>query len=180
MIPQCENSSLRSISREVDLAWLAGIVDGEGNLQFDMKKACNGKRYFCPKVRVSNTDVRMIKKIAEIYKENNIVFFYTINKRNRYNDKWKDQLHIEVASQGSVKKLLNLIIPFMVNKADVSRKMVNVIDFVMAQPKGGNTVCVDYANDDRFKKMYEEYETSRLFYVNPSTTTRRAGTVCTW
>jgi len=180
MIPQSENASLQSISREVDLAWLAGIIDGEGNIQYCVKTAKNGKDYFMPKVRISNTDIRMVKKISEIYKAENIVFFYTINKRKKYNAKWKDQLHIEIASQGSTKKILKLVMPYLINKKDLAFKMINIINFVQDQPRGGNFVSSNYVNSDEFKKRSEEYEYERLFYIDPSTTTRRASEIVTW
>lgn len=183
-IPQCKNSSLQSISREVDLAWLAGIVDGEGNIMISDKIASNGKRYFMPKVRISNTDIRMIKKISEIYTELNIVFFYTINKRKRYNDRWKDQLHIEVASQGSVKKLLRAVLDYLVNKRDMARIILQMIDFVQSQRKGGRLTSkdklVDYVNLPEFIAIKNQYETEKKFYVDPSTTKRRASKVVTW
>ena len=53
---------------ETDIAWLAGIIDGEGNLHVGRKTAkSNGRRYLDVKVRVSSTDMRMIKRISEIY-----------------------------------------------------------------------------------------------------------------
>ena len=54
--------------KEADIAWLAGIIDGEGNIHMGKHLGGNkGKRYLDIKVRVSNTDMRMIKKISEIY-----------------------------------------------------------------------------------------------------------------
>lgn len=66
-IPKRKKAQVRSISREVDLAWLAGIIDGEGNLQATVQlKRCGAggtrRPYFEPKLRVTNTDVRMVKK----------------------------------------------------------------------------------------------------------------------
>jgi hypothetical protein len=180
MIPQRENSSLRSISREVDYAWLAGIMDGEGNFQLHVREAHNGKTYFQPKIRVANTDVRMIEKVARIYKDLGCVFFYTINKRKRYNDRWKDQLHIEVASQGSSEKLLRAIIPFLSNKKRMAEIILETILFVQQMPKGGNTLSIDYVNNPIFVDLVSQYEAEKRFYVDPSTTKRRASNVFTW
>lgn len=180
MIPQSKNASLQSIRREVDFAWLAGIVDGEGNFVVSTKKAGNGKDYFMPKIRIANTDVRMIEKIAKIYVSEGYVFFYTINKRKRYNGNWKDQLHIEIASQGTSKKLLESIIPYLVNKKKLAEIMLDLINFVKKMPKGGNTKSIDYVNDPTFKGMMAEYESEKKFYIDPSETKRQAGTICSW
>jgi len=96
MLPQCENAAVRSISREVDLAWLAGIIDGEGCLSLDLKLAGNGKPYLSAKVRVINTDVRMIQKCARVYIDLNVVFYYSIHRRTQAH--YKDQTAIIVSA----------------------------------------------------------------------------------
>jgi len=184
MIPQSNNSSLQSISREVQYAWLAGIIDGEANLSASTHTRDNGKKYLNVKLRISNTDLRMIRRIAEIYARDNVVFFYTINKRRRYNKKWKDQLHIEVASHGSVKKVLSKTIPYLVNKKNLADIVLRMIDFVQSQRKGGRMTpkdkLVDYANLPGFIALMDQYDAERKFYVDPSTTKRRASEVFTW
>jgi len=179
MVPKSENSSLQSISREVEseLAWLAGIIDGEGCLELNMKKAKNGKRYLSPKVRVYNTDIRMIQKIGEIYKKFNLVFFYTLGNNGKYQKKWKTQMGICVASQGTTKKLLQLIHPYLCNKKKMAEIMFRMIHFVSGCPKGGNTKRFNYCETQEFQTIWDEYETEKSFYIDPSTTTRRANEI---
>ncbi len=106
-LPKSDNAQVRSISREVDLAWLAGIIDGEGNLDFSVQTKPSGENkvpndYFCPKLRITNTDMRMIRKISEIYVRENLVFFYALNSVKRYKDRkdtWKNQMEITLGSQ---------------------------------------------------------------------------------
>lgn len=178
MLPQRENVSVRSISREVDLAWLAGIIDGEGCLTVDLKKADNGKFYLQPKVRVINTDVRMIEKVARIYVALNVVFFYNINKKRK--DHYKDQTAIVISSQGSSLKVLKAIRPYLANKQKIADAMIEVIEYVQAFPKGGNAISFDYTTDANFKRLLQEFEDARRTHIDPSTTTRRAGTVISW
>lgn len=169
---------MQSIRREVDLGWLAGIVDGEGCLTVDLKMAHNGKMYLMPKIRVINTDVRMIQKVARIYSELGVVFYYNINKKRK--DHWKDQTAIIVTSQGSSVKVLNAILPHLANKQVIAQRMLDVIEFVRKQPKGGNTTSHDYSNDPTFKGLMAEWNAARAFHIDPSTTTRKAGEVIAW
>lgn len=179
MLPQCENASVRSISREVDLAWLAGILDGEGCLELTMKKSPNGKKYLMPKVRVYNTDVRMIEKVSQIYCDHNLVFFYTLGNNgkacsDRTGKPWKTQIGICIASQGSTRKLLELVLPFLGNKRTVSEIIIETIKYVQGLPKGGNTSSYDYSVDEKFIELMGRYKKEHSFYIDPSTIARRA------
>jgi hypothetical protein len=170
---------MRTISREVQLAWLAGILDGEGCLELTMKKAGNGKRYLSPKIRIYNTDIRMIEKASMIYEDHNLVFFYTLGNNGkstsvRTGKPWKTQIGICIASQGTTKKLLELVLPYLCNKQRLASIMIEMINFVAKCPKGGNTFRFEYAETDEFKRLWEVYKQEKSFYMDPSTTARRA------
>jgi len=134
-LPKSENVQVRPISREGDFGWLAGIIDGEGNLDFSVQSKPSGQNgsrneYFCPKIRITNTDMRMIKRISEIYVSEKLVFFYALNSVKRYKDRketWKNQMEITVASQNSIAKLLHRLLPFLVNKQKIAELMLGTI-----------------------------------------------------
>ena len=179
-IPQSNNASLQSISREVDLAWLAGIIDGEGNIQLSMKENANGSSYLDTKVRIYNTDVRMMQKVAKIYVNENIVFCYTIGNNNRKNPRWKRQMGIQVASHGSTSKLLNLVLPYLVNKKRLAEIMVEAIKHRKSLPYNGSRKRLNYEKDPKIIDAMSRFQKDKEFYRGPSETTRRAGTVCSW
>lgn len=188
VLPQCENAQVRPISREVQLAWLAGIIDGEGNLDFSVQeKPCGQGRssYLCPKVRITNTDLRMIKRVSEIYVAENLVFFYALNKVSRYKGKkptWKDQMEITISSQGSVSKLLQSVHPYLVNKQRMAELMVEIIGWVQAQPMRGRMSIekANYTESPEFQRRIELMRDERKWYANPSTTTRKAREILSW
>ena len=180
MVPQCKNSLVRPISREVDLAWLAGILDSDGNLYLGFKPFTNkrgvAKTYIDVKVRMMNTSMRTIKKVSQIYLKYlpGIKFFYSFRKTK--NDAWRDQLSICVSSQGSVVRVLEAVMPYMVNKKDSAFALVALVKYVQQCPKGGNTASYNYTEDPRFVALHKQYLSEVDFYVDPSTTTRRANT----
>lgn len=177
MIPKCKNSSVQSIRRQVDWAWLAGIIDGEGNLNVQVRPGPNGKPYFRPKVRVANTDIRMIQKISEIYAEAGVVFFYSVHpQRGKNGAAYKTQMNIEVASQGSGAAVLEWIMPYLINKRRTAEALLALIRFVQRMPKGGNTLAVDYVSNPTFVALRAEFDKQARWYVDASTTSRRAGT----
>lgn len=186
-IPKCENSQVRSISREGDIAWLAGIVDGEGNLQATVQeKPCGSikRPYFEPKLRITNTDVRMIKKISEIYVSEGLVFFYAMNHVSRYKNRlptWKDQLEITISSKNSISKALKILIPYMVNKRKYAEIMLETVEWVKSQPyRGRNSIGSNYTEHDDFKRYIGLLNEERNNFIEPSTTIRRAREVLSW
>ena len=189
-LPKCDNAQVRPISREGDLGWLAGIIDGEGNLDYSVQKKPSGKNgqvndYFCPKIRITNTDMRMIKRISEIYVNENLVFFYALNSVKRYKDRkdtWKNQLEITISSQGGIKKLLTLVLPFLVNKKRMAELMIETIEWVQSQPYRGvnSRQGMNYCLRPEFQSFIERMKKEREFHIEPSTTTRKARQILTW
>lgn len=173
--PKCETASVRPISRQVDYAWLAGILDGEGALGLGIRTAQNGKPYLEAKIRVYNTDVRMIEKISRIYDELNVVFFYNLNRKRA--EGWKDQLGICVTSQGSCLKILEAVMPYLANKCEIAQKMDDVIRYVKSLPKGGGSVARPYVGTDEFGRLMSEFDRAREHHIEASTTARCAGRI---
>lgn len=164
---------MQSISREDDLAWLAGIFDGEGALGLGTTVANNGKPYLEAKIRVYNTDVRMIQKISRIYVSMNLVFFYNLNRKVKAH--YLDQLGICVTSQGSCLKILEAVMQYLGNKREIAAAMAEVIRYVKSQPKGGGSVAKPYVGTEAFEHLMQAYEAARAHHIEPSTTTRCAG-----
>ena len=81
-----------------ELAWLAGMIDGEGNISAGVRKNPNGESYLDVKVRVSNNDIRLMNALGVIFQKMNLVFFYSLMNRNVTTA--KTGLNIEVARQG--------------------------------------------------------------------------------
>jgi len=158
-----------------ELSWLAGIIDGEGNLHLGSKTATNGKAYLDIKIRVSNTDLRMLKKISEIYKKLNLRFHLaTVNFHRK---EWKNGLSINVASQGSSYKLLASVFPYLVNKKHCASIMLNILEHLKGFPKGGNTTSHNYFEDDKFNDLFGQFQKEKTWYFDPSTTTRKANSI---
>ncbi|MCR4298641.1 MAG: hypothetical protein NUV75_07810 [Gallionella sp.] len=189
-LPKSENAPVRSISREGNLAWLAGIIDGEGNLHYPVQTKPSGVNkvpndYFCPKLRITNTDVRMIRKISEIYVEENLTFFYALNSVKRYKnrkDTWKNQMEITLGSQQGIKKLLQLVLPYLVNKRVMAELLIETIEWVQEQPWRGrmSRQGVNYTLKPEFRALIDEMKKEREFHIEPSTITRKAREVLSW
>lgn len=101
---------------KTELAWLAGIVDGEGCLYTNWKNYSSGCRRL-PQVAliIVNTDWRLISRVKDI--------LHRIHGRTQaarlarvYSKKHNSAWHVRVQRRSALEKVLRSISPFMCNK----------------------------------------------------------------
>ncbi len=80
------------MTRETDLAWAAGIVDGEGCISLHTVKAKHGSCYVL-RLSVTNTSLLMLKRLVEIFGGGNII------SQKKYADHHKNRWHWQVCSK---------------------------------------------------------------------------------
>ena len=122
-LPKCDNVEVGSISREeiVDRAWLAGIIDGEGTII--LGNPMTGR--MTVQVRVENTDPYMIQRISQIWERHNIKFSLGFQRRPPK----RDTLAINSTGYGSVKKALELVLPYLTTKYKQAVCLLRFIDY---------------------------------------------------
>lgn len=106
--------------QEWELAWLAGIIDGEGG--FSIAGRYSGAKTSC---HISNTNPLIIDKCKEIL--NNIFVQYSIHKQNGPLST-RTVSRIEVTQRPEILKLISVVLPFLVGKkqqAELIRKYTN-------------------------------------------------------
>jgi hypothetical protein len=154
------------ISRKlVDLAWLAGILDGEGNFYVRTKPAFTGKKYLDIKIRVNNTDSRMISKISEIYSSIGTRYFFAVRKQRGV--VWKASMEIIVCRQANCLKVLEAVKPFMVSKKDQVEALLDILYYVKSIPKGGNTTSYLYSEFPHFKMLMGKFRDAIEWHFEP-------------
>lgn len=149
-----------TISRE-RLAWLAGVIDSEGSLEVGWtnqynpdKSKVNPKMMYC-RIKVGNTDPRMISEISKVYKEISVGFNFRTTKRF-------DRVHwmIEIKTQGkkNCKKVLQNIYPHLKNKIDQADKFLEIIQYRESVGYGGFRAV--YSED--YKPLESDEKLQRL------------------
>ena len=88
---------------ETDLAWAAGIIDGEGCIT--ITRAGGQLR-----VMVANTDLRMLHKLRELFGGN-------ISRKKTYRAHYKPQWFWQLCAKDAA-GALNAMLPYLVTKAD--------------------------------------------------------------
>lgn len=114
--------------REIDLAWLAGIVDGEGTMGIYKQSPSPRGRGKTPSIivgfRISNSDSRIILQSAKICeritgKQVTVNRYQSINRFPEYK--------ISVNSQKDIFAILSAIKPYLIGKADQAEIIISVL-----------------------------------------------------
>lgn len=148
-IPKCKNAQVETISR-VDLAWLAGILEGEGHIVLFY---LNNKTRIGANLGVTNSDARMIKRVSEIFSAMNITYYYTLKSPSKRNSK-RFVLTITVAGFTSCRRLSNAVMPYLVSKKDQAMTMVEYCNYRLALHNKRKSINanLEKRNNGRFDK----------------------------
>ncbi len=186
-----------SISREVNRAWLAGILDGEGTMttwfgaQYQFKhQRCQG-RHLVTRAAIGNTDALLIQKISEVLVAEGIKFSYSLKHDKRSNR--RPFLSITITGKGNARRLLESTLPYVAKKAR-SKAMLEVISHreALADEYGNHNEKRPHQywrgpvmpealleNDPELNRLIDALRVASQ-PVDPSETKRRAGTVLAW
>lgn len=120
------DADMEPISRdECEVAWLAGIVDGEGWIGLYDNKA---RRHRQLKVVVGNTNPFMVRKISLILTRLDLRFWYQY-KAPKGRLGVRDILEIGVSGNRGVAVLLHALRPHLTAKADQADAVLEYLDW---------------------------------------------------
>jgi hypothetical protein len=113
-----------------DLAWLAGILDGEGSI--GLYKNGNGKNYV--RVTITNTDPLMYVAIKKILHHHLIPVYIIMDGQDR--DKgWRDKWRMAFTGNTAPTRLLTTILPFLISKKEEAELALEYIRSRSSYPK---------------------------------------------
>ena len=94
---------------ETQLAYLAGIIDGEGSIYIQGRKRFKAISYF-PRFQIVNTNKDLMQWIHKTF--GGLIYDKC---RKKHNPKWRPQIEW-FTTRGLLDQLLPLIIPYLVSK----------------------------------------------------------------
>lgn len=162
--------------KHTDLAWLAGIIDGEGSIMFFRKakyEKSKEKRYgwIATGISVTNCDELMIKRISQILWELGISFHFCLQHCGKIEKGWNVALKIETNGLNQCKKLLTEVLPYLVNKSYLAKFMIQYIDWRQSKGFNNNRLKIE---PEELQKWFDQYETIRHPKSISSETARKA------
>lgn len=145
------------------LAWLAGIWDGEGTFGIHRYPRVNGVTAYCGRLTLSNTSIPMIDEIVRILESIDVRVNIWKEKTSR-KPNHKKALHLTVNRIDSVRKVSELLLPYLIAKKDRAELLIKFANSrssyrrqVRRDPKTGYILGVmaqGYPEGD--VKMFEE------------------------
>jgi hypothetical protein len=116
----------------VERAWLAGVIDGEGSIYISKVKSENSKRGFvyAAYLSASNSNFEFVTKVRDIIGRG----YVGIKKEKRFD--WSDGCEYK-GSASVLRGILPQILPHLVIKHEVARRMLEFLEFVEANSTDG-------------------------------------------
>jgi LAGLIDADG endonuclease len=112
--------------REIDLAWLAGVIDGEGcfSIYGVTRKDANTPSPSA-NLTITNSNRLLLGRCKKILDELNIKYLYNDPKNGH--QQGRKVMRIRVKNYSSLQKLIELILPFLVGKAEQANVMLEFV-----------------------------------------------------
>lgn len=107
---------------DVDIGWLAGIIDGEGSISMTI----TNKRVYTPWVTIYNTDEKIILKVQSLLES--IGVSKPVHKFGRKNPHHKPSYHIQISKHAEIKLLLDLVVPHLSGKRERAEIMLEFVN----------------------------------------------------
>ena len=130
-----KEDAIETIRRE-DLAWLAGIIDGEGNINVGFYGNGQGDwKVFRISVAIVNTHADMIQRATEIL--HGLGLFFKVHLRNR-NPNERPCFSLVVNGQHNACKLLLATLPWLTCKRELAEQAIAAYSWRKELARGGN------------------------------------------
>jgi hypothetical protein len=106
------------MDEKIELAWLGGIIDGEGSIGvFLHAQVKDGVRFttWRPNIQITNTHPRIIDRCCTILTRQNVEF--SAHVRSRVNDHWKQTTDIAMMGLRRCERAIPVLRPYVYAKA---------------------------------------------------------------
>lgn len=153
---------------DIDLAWLAGIIEGEGWVSLILYKNRQAKGHhtpnFTPNIGMVNCDKAITNKVKFLFDALGIT--YRIQHRKAYigsdGISRKEKVEISIISHKNIRPLAEAISPFMVSeKKERLNKLLEFLDIRKAKPKSGPNSKYGAEEFEIYKSLYSYKGKSR-------------------
>ena len=110
----------------VELAWLAGFVDGDGSIGLKRSKSIKSKggiRY-SPLIQITNCDMKLIAEVRFLLGKLNIRHSYWLRDMKKRNLKWRNAGNISIYTWIDSILFLEFILPYLVGKKEQAEVLI--------------------------------------------------------
>lgn len=148
--------------KTTDLAWLAGMWEGEGSILLYSRPVNSKRIQITPALEITNTDIHLINECRRILEELNCNFSFMERKPKKSSHRIAYILRTQNANY--IKSVLESIIPYMIGaKKAYGETLLAFVSRRIDKAKQNNKMLKHLNYDE------EDYE-----FIRSSTTTREA------
>ncbi len=162
-LPKCENAQDWTISRDAKLAWLAGVIDGEGYIGV----AFHHGDKIVKRLTIVNLDYSLLRRVSLIYAELGLNFHYSLVNTNGGT---RRPMSITITTWGSLKKILTMLMPYFTAKRDQAKTMLEFIAYRFSLPYHSP----EFGTSKEFVGFVERLKAMKRIDFELSTTSRVA------
>ncbi|MBS1795615.1 MAG: hypothetical protein JSS81_17295 [Acidobacteria bacterium] len=106
--------------QETDLAWLAGIIDGEGCFSIFINNRIDASNpSISASLTITNSNCLLLNRCMEILDSLEIKYYYHDPKNGR--QQGRRVMRVKVKNYSSLKCLIELLLPYLVGKIDQAK-----------------------------------------------------------
>jgi hypothetical protein len=114
------------VVHDVDLAWLAGIIDGEGCFSiYSVSRKDADTPSPSANLTITNSNGLLLNRCREILDALSIKYLYHDPKNGH--QRGRKVMRIRVKNYSSIRKLIELVGPFLIGKADQAKVMLQFV-----------------------------------------------------
>ena len=112
--------------KDVELAWLAGLWDGEGSITVFKHKEKNGTIKLCPTLLIVNCDEKIIWEAKRLLDELGTSFHIHLTESK--NDRHKDRYQLNTRNCKYIKIVLEALAPYLIGKKAQAQLVLQFVD----------------------------------------------------
>lgn len=134
---QTQGDNQQETVKEVDLAWLGGIIDGEGCIGIHRMMSHRTNATLSPRLIIGNTNADLVSHVCEILDSIPIAGYLKVIRKGKGIE--KDCWILQVSRMDQIKKLLEFVRPYLYAKRsqlDLVLRFINIREKVRSQPRG--------------------------------------------
>ncbi len=158
-------------SLELRLAWLGGIIDGEGTISFASKFSHSSRQnnyHFRPYVSITNSDMTMVEEIKSILDEIGCGYYIrSAGNPSKRKENWKEYTQVYAEGMRRLHRLLPILIPYLVSKR---RQAEAVLQYIESRFTGEHKEPV---RDDQLQLVLRVKQLNHRGVLNRPETVRR-------
>lgn len=146
---------------ECNLAWLAGILEGEGWVSLSLVKSHQKNEKFTPSflpnIGMVNCDFLIMNEVIRILEYLNIKFRKSHRKAFIGSDgiSRKEKLEVSITIHESVRRFINIIMPFMIGyKKERCKRILDFLNIRSQKPRSGIKSKYGIEEYEIYKELY--------------------------